>query len=228
MIQRVSVQEIRAFTSEPVTRITDLDRDEMAIPSYLHRNPLIRWLMWRRYEEIARVGHFTKETKVLEFGCGSGVFLPELVHSCGQVYALDLFPEYAKNLANMLELKVEFLNELAELQDASVDLIIAADVLEHITDLGPYLKLFAAKLKADGRLIVSGPTENFAYKIGRFLAGFGDKGDYHHTNIDLLMGQIIDQGFRLNTHRNLPFPIPPQLFRVCEFSTPYNANNGSI
>ena len=29
------------------------DRDEMALPSYLHKNPALRWMAWRRLEVMA-------------------------------------------------------------------------------------------------------------------------------------------------------------------------------
>ena len=208
---------MQAITAEPVARISSEDVDEMAIPSYLHSNPLIPWLMWKRYEIIAEMAQMNASTTILEFGCGSGVFLPEMNRSAGIVYAIDIFPEYAKRLNEVRGLKTEFISNVAELDDRSVDVIVAADVLEHITDLDPWLALFSAKLRNGGRFIVSGPTENFVYHIGRIIAGFGDKGDYHHTNIDKLIEKIGNGGFRALRRRNLPFVMPPHLFRICEF-----------
>lgn len=76
MLIRVSEQEIKDIISIPVEGMSDLDRDEMAIPSYLHDNPLIRWLMWQRYEKIEKLALLEKPKSVLEFGCGLGLFLP--------------------------------------------------------------------------------------------------------------------------------------------------------
>ena len=189
----------------------------MAIPSYLHWNPLIRWLMWRRYEYISYLSGYLRKMSVLEFGCGTGVFLPELATKCTNVYAIDLFPEYAKILCKELNLEVCFKDNMTELQDASLDIIIAADVLEHLNDneLDEYLAMFSKKLRSSGRLIVSGPTENIIYKIGRTLAGFANKGDYHHTNINKLIATI-NKRFDLQRIKSLPFTFPPYLFKVCE------------
>jgi predicted TPR repeat methyltransferase len=95
--------------------------------------------------------------------------------------------------------------------------IVAADVLEHIENLPAYLATFAAKLKSSGRLLISGPTENVIYKIGRILAGFGGKGDYHHTDIDRLIDDIEANGFDCERVVNLPFALPPALFKICVF-----------
>ncbi len=218
MIHKISMQELKDILSEDIPYISDHDKDEMAIPSYLHWNPLIRWLMWRRYEAIAQLAGFLKDMTVLEFGCGVGLFLPELHQQCGQVYAIDLFPEFAKRLNQKFGLNVHFIHDLSEISDHSLDLIIAADVLEHLeaNELAQYLKTFAKKLRRSGRLIVSGPTENFVYKIGRFLAGFSGKGDYHHTNVNHLIDRI-SQTFELRRTHYLPFRFPPFLFKICEF-----------
>ena len=201
-----------------ISHISDRDRDEMAIGSYLHWNPLIRWLMWQRYVQIAHFSKFRADMVVLEFGCGTGVFLKELESRCRKVFAIDRFPEYAKLLSNEFNLKVFFLDDVSEIPTGSLDIIIAADVLEHLSysDLIGYLQIFSDKLKNNGRLIISGPTENFAYKTGRFLAGFNRNAEYHRRNIDNLI-EIINRYFYLIRKRTLPFSFPPYIFKVCEF-----------
>lgn len=191
--------------------------DEMAIPTHTHWNPLIRWLFWRRYEEIADLAELDPSMRVLDFGCGIGVFLPTLCAQAGAVYAVDRFPQYAERLCRQRGLTVRFLEEIDAL-DEPVDLIVAADVLEHIEALDPLLSRFRASLRADGRLLVSGPTENLAYKLGRTAAGFAGKGDYHLRNIDSLRRDITESGFASGRVRELPFSLPPHLFRICEFS----------
>lgn len=220
MIKRVSRQELRDIVAAQHAHISDHDHDEMAIPSYLHGNPLIPWLMWQRYELVARLAKLNPGDQVCEFGCGTGMFLPELSQRAGKVWAIDLFPEYAKALVTKRGLNVEFVDDINEIKAGSLDLIVAADVLEHITDLNPYLVAFADKLKPSGQFIVSGPTENFVYKLGRVIAGFGGKGDYHHTNICHLVQEISEFGFSPQQSANLPFSFPPHLFNVTVFNAP--------
>lgn len=193
-------------------------RDEMAIPSYTHANPLIRWLMWRRYAVINELARLGPGDSALEFGCGIGLFLPTLSKRAAAVYAVDLFTQYAGKLSSEMGLGVRFVDSVSEIPDGSLSLIVAADVLEHIDNVEDYLRLFRAKLVPGGQFIVSGPTENIIYKLGRIAAGFGGKGDYHLTNIDRLAAQIESCGFRLERQRTLPFRVPPFLFRIIEFS----------
>jgi 2-polyprenyl-3-methyl-5-hydroxy-6-metoxy-1,4-benzoquinol methylase len=213
---RLAVDELKKLASD-VHKVSPPERDEMAIPSYLHANPLIRWLMWRRYERIERMAELAPGKAVLEFGCGMGVFLPTLCASGAKVYAVDLFPQFAVRLAETRGLDVAFVQSVSDVPDGSLDVIVAADVLEHIDEPAEYLALFARKLKSDGKLIVSGPTENICYKIGRLVAGFGDKGEYHHSDIGKLAVIIANNGYRAIRSYSLPFCIPPYLFRVIDF-----------
>lgn len=218
MITRIPRQEIEKITSEPVADITEHDRDEMAIPTYLHSNPVIRWLMWKRYDRLADMMEGNASGTALEFGCGIGLFLPELCKQYGKVYATDLFPKYADRMVREKALNVQFVNELDEIRDKSLDVIVAADVLEHLEDLDVWLKQFRRILKDNGQFLVSGPTENFLYKLGRIVAGFAGKGDYHHTNIYKLIEDIERSGFRKTETVNLPFSFAPPLFKLCAFT----------
>ena len=57
----------------------------------------------------------------------------------------------------------------------------ALDALEHNPDFPQLLLRLAAKLSHGGILILSGPTENHLYRLGRRIAGFD--AHYHATNI---------------------------------------------
>jgi SAM-dependent methyltransferase len=216
MISPPTRKEMRALLGERVTRMSEHDHDEMAIPSYLHWNPLIRWLMWRRYELIAdMLGGQVRAA--LEFGCGLGLFLPTLARAADEVYAVDIFPEYAQRLAARRRLTVRFLPDVASIADGCLDVVVAADVMEHLENPRATSVAFHRVLRAGGRLLVSGPTENTVYKAGRIAAGFAGKGDYHHTNIDRLKDDILATGFVLRETRTLPFGVRPHLFRVFRF-----------
>jgi 2-polyprenyl-3-methyl-5-hydroxy-6-metoxy-1,4-benzoquinol methylase len=219
MLVSVNQKVIKEVVSTDFPEISSHFKDEMAIPTYLHSNPLIRWLFWKKHEVIAEFATIDSEDTVLDFGCGIGVFLPTLCHLAGKVYATDLFPQYAKMLTQQLGLKVEFIETLSALSNTSLDVIIAADVLEHLHDATELLGIFAAKLRPKGRLVVSGPTENSMYKLGRRIAGFGQKGDYHHTNIYQLTALIETNGYQAVKSTMLPFPLPflPCLFMVAVF-----------
>ena len=218
MIVRTSRAEIRHLVDARVPGMTAHDRDEMAIPSYLHWNPLIRWLMWRRYEVVAELAELRPATRVLEFGCGIGLFLPTLAARAGTVYAVDRFPQFAQALVASRGLRVTFVDSVEAVADATLDTIVAADVMEHLEVPREWAALFRRKLVPGGRLVVSGPTETPLYQLGRLAAGFAGKGDYHHTDITRLHDDITAVGFRLARGRGLPFAMPPHLFKVLAFS----------
>ena len=188
----------------------------MAIPTYLHSNPLIRWLFWKRYETIANLTQPTSKTRILEFGCGIGAFLPTLCAYSDEVYATDLVMDFAKELARRRDLKVNFVH-IDDLPDKSIDLLIAADVLEHLEDLDQWLLRFKRLLNEGGELIVSGPTENVIYKLGRIAAGFISKGEYHKSNILSIDRAITSSGFTKTKEYRLPFSFPPYLFKVIAY-----------
>ncbi len=217
MLHRLSNGEIKELCSKQFATISNRDREEMAIPSYLHGNPLVRWLVWQRHHKIDRMGRFKEHMSVLDFGCGIGVFLPTLCRQVGTVYACDLFPEYAKELSKNKGLDVGFIDTIDDLENESLDAIIAAEVLEHIDDLGQLINDFRAKLKPACWLIVSAPTEGFAYKLGRFIAGFSSKHDYHKLNSRSLSAIIEGCDFCLVEKETLPFSIPPYLYEVFVF-----------
>ena len=72
---------------------------------------------------------------------------------------------------------------ISQLTAGAYDLINALDVLEHVDDLPTTLTQLLKLLKAGGQLLVSGPTENILYQIGRRLAGPEYSGAYHERGI---------------------------------------------
>jgi len=207
-----------AAVLETVPKVTNkAQREEMAIPAYLHWNPLVRWLMWRRYGEILRLGEFKRDHAVLEFGCGAGVFLPTLTSCARSVVACDLFPQYAQRMVQVLGLDVEVVEALGALGSRRFDRIVAADVLEHVPNPLQQLDRFAEFLEPDGRLLVSGPTESLVYKLGRVAAGFAGKGAYHKRDIDDIRRLAEESGYRVLAAAGLPFRVAPRLFWVYAF-----------
>ena len=171
--------------------------DEAAFPAYSHRNPVINWLFWQRLRKVME--HIQRPRpyeRVLDFGCGSGVMLPYLSQISLQVTALDvdLLPlervQAYIPLAKNVEVKDAVKNNIDDLPANSFDLIIALDVLEHVKDLPRTLSELLALLKQDGQLIVSGPTENILYRIGRKVAGPEYSGAYHERGIAEIKNEL--------------------------------------
>lgn len=173
--------------------------DEAAFPAYSHRNPLINWLFWQRLRKVMDYVHSpTPYAKILDFGCGSGVMLPYLSSISTQVTAMDvdLLPIQSVqkyiSLPQNVEVKDATKIAIHDLQANSYDLIIALDVLEHVHDLPQTLRDLLELLKPGGRLIVSGPTENILYRLGRKVAGPEYSGAYHERGIAEIKNELLN------------------------------------
>lgn len=215
-----------AMLARMARELSDEDRDEMAIPSYLHRNPLMRWMAWRRVEVVAqRLQALCGDTRgagtVVDFGCGTGVLFEQALRCAEHVIGVDVVLDSARLLAEEWKLDVALktpVQAAAEIEPGTVDLIIAAEVLEHVDPLGESLDLFHRWLKKDGILLVSLPTENRLYRLGRRLAGF--EGHYHHDDARSIDGAIRRAGFRRRWRSHIPLPGPLAIYWVVEYVRP--------
>ncbi len=186
--------------------------DEAALPAYAHKNPLIDYLFWKRLQVAFE--HANKNNsyhKVLDFGCGSGCFSYLLANKGYEVTATDLdfgplslIKEKIDFPPNIKFIEGDIINH--DLPNGSFDLIFALDVLEHIENLPDYIELFKRLLTPNGMIIVSGPTENVLYKVGRKLAGNRFTGDYHVTNISKIKSEFSPY-LKVNTIKKLIFPL---------------------
>ncbi|MGB0896770.1 MAG: class I SAM-dependent methyltransferase [Flavobacteriaceae bacterium] len=174
------------------TIITESDSDlidEAALPAYAHKNILIDFLFWKRIQLAYQYAQKNSTPKnILDFGCGSGVLSHLLAQEGHSVTACDI--EFSP--LKLVQDKIEFPSNITfiegdiisgTLKHQQFDIIYALDVLEHIDNLDDYIHLFSDLLSPEGVIIVSGPTENIFYKIGRQFAGNKFTGDYHVSNI---------------------------------------------
>lgn len=192
--------------------------DEAGFPAYSHPNPLINWLFWQRLRTA--MDYIEKKSpyeKILDFGCGSGVMLPFLASHGRHVTAhdIDLLPlervrEHIPLAGNVEVLDANQLT-LSQLAPGSFDIVNALDVLEHVDDLPHTLSELINFLKPGGRLVVSGPTENILYQIGRKLAGPEYSGDYHERGIAEIKRELMKLA-RVEHIATLYAPLP--LFEV--------------
>ena len=192
--------------------------DEAGFPAYSHSNPLINWLFWQRLRIAMKyIEKNAPYEQVLDFGCGSGVMLSFLAQHSQQVIAMDIdlvpLERVRKYIPLAEHIQVLDANQviISELAPRSFDLINALDVLEHVDDLPRTLSELIRLLKPGGRLVVSGPTENILYQIGRKLAGPEYSGDYHERGISEIKRELS----RLATVRQIAtlyWPVP--LFEI--------------
>ena len=221
-MKSLAFQEYKARYRSAIRKVLqDSERgrlDKTGFPAYSHPNPLINWLFWQRlHMAMNYIEKHAPYEKILDFGCGSGVMLPFLAQHSRQVLAMDidLLPlERVKKYIPLAE-NVQVLNanqvSVSQLMSKSFDLINALDVLEHVDDLLHTLSDLLKLLQPGGDLVVSGPTENILYQIGRKLAGPEYSGKYHKRGIPEVKREL-NKMAQVQQIATLYWPIP--LFEV--------------
>ncbi len=186
---------------------------EAALPAYSHKNPFIDWLFWERLKIAYKYASSNGKTKnkILDFGCGSGVLSYMLAKKNHCITACDVEFSPLKLLKKMIMFpsNINFIEGdilYKTLEDNYFDIIYAMDVLEHIDNLEPYIKLFDRLLTPNGLILISGPTENTFYKVGRKIAGKRFTGDYHVTNISKIK-KTFNSYLEVTPLKKLLFPL---------------------
>jgi SAM-dependent methyltransferase len=178
--------------------------EETCIPSYLHGNSLAAWVSWTRLVEAARLyKRWAPAGAVLDFGSATGE-IAHLIAPSGQYYFVEQEDLVARALQKWLpDARRIDLDQVTGKQFAT---IFALDSLEHNHNVASLLSKLEAGLGDSGVFILSGPTENLLYRIGRRLAGFS--GHYHHqtvwdiethvhTRMSLLQRKLVPMGIPL-------------------------------
>ena len=209
---KTTKKKFKTVFNEIIAKTNNHEIDEAALPAYAHNNVLIDYLFWERMRvAFEYVKNNINNKKVLDFGCGSGVLSYLLAKNGYEVTSSDI--EFSP--LKLVKEKIDFPPNISflegdiitkDLPDNSFDIIFAMDVLEHIDNLSDYIRLFKRLLVPNGIIIVSGPTENILYKIGRKLAGNRFTGDYHVKNISEIKREF-DLFTDVKTVKNIMFPV---------------------
>ena len=207
--------------------LDDPETYEMALASYLHKNPLVRFIVaWRMQIALRFLGDY-RDHRILDYGCGLGILFIQLDPGKAMLYGSDInITPASKTLKAHNRSDIELLlveNLEKNIENDTFDAIISLEVLEHVDDLRSTILLLKNKLKKEGKLIISGPTENKFYGILRKIAGF--TGEYHHRDIYQIVAEIEDLGFRIKKKRVIPLPKPFDVFIVYELA---QKDNNSI
>ena len=210
--------EFRAVIRKVLAESEQGRLDEAGFPAYSHQNPVINWLFWKRlHKAIDYIEQGAPYEHILDFGCGSGVMLPFLCGISTRVTAMDidLLPLERIHQQRPFPANLQIHNAgeitLKDLPHTPFDIIVATDVLEHVADLPNTLTDMQTLLKPGGQIIISGPTENFFYKIGRALAGPEYSGDYHERGIGEVR-KLLGKQMQIVHIATLSWPVP--LFEV--------------
>ena len=191
-----------------------LPLDEI-VPEYHSSFFLVRNFFRDRIKYALAFAPIDDKKKIMDLGCGSGLLLQEIRKINGKCKLVGV--DFNINLKNLkvenCELKEDDATKLS-FKDNSFDIVFALDSLEHIKNVDDAIKQLRRVLKPNGTFIITGPTENFFYKFGRFLlkGTFSEKegpgtGVHYHT-IRTLDKDLIKHGFVKKKEMNLPQYLP--------------------
>jgi SAM-dependent methyltransferase len=128
-------------------------------------------------EHLARylfAARLARRKRVLDIGCGAGYGSFELARTAAAVTAIDVSPDALEHAAKHFSApNIEFREASATqlpLPDASFDLIIAFEVIEHLDNWPDLLKEARRLLAPGGQFVVSTPNKLY-YEESRRLAG---------------------------------------------------------
>src|SRR5271154_2602995 len=131
--------------------------------------------------------HVRPGDRVLDIGCGEGVFAIELARAGAEVLGIDVAEEPLRRArARYPELDLRLVDGEGpwELADASFDVIWAGEVIEHVADTTAWLSEVRRVLRSGGRLLLSTPAHEplealrLALSRRAFAAHFEPRGDH--------------------------------------------------
>lgn len=193
--------------------------NDMAIPSYLHSNPFISWIINRRMNVVTKALNLNVKPTIMDYGCGVGMLFLKLPPGNGTYYGVDRITWPVKKFLESHKRKdvivLDGKDWFDKICDGHLDYIVALEVLEHVDDLINLIKLFRKKLKPEGKIILCGPTENIFFRLGRKIANiskFDFSGEYHCRDIYQIMKGIEAEGFIRESYTKIPLPEPFTLF----------------
>jgi 2-polyprenyl-3-methyl-5-hydroxy-6-metoxy-1,4-benzoquinol methylase len=129
-------------------------------------SPSLRW------EHKRGLSHLAPGMKVLEIGCGPGVFLSALAAKGAQCTALELNSLIAETARSKgFTVHNQLISDHAAEFPAAYDAVCFYQVLEHVADVKPFLDAVLSALKPGGLVVIGVPHNNpFLYRYDKLHA----------------------------------------------------------
>lgn len=171
----------------------------LGLPSYLWREGQERRLqLMRRYVRL-------EGARILDVGCGLGLYVKRLRQFSDDVYGVDIDPakvrEASLSLPNICQAPAECL----PYPDESFDVILSHEVLEHVHDDRAAVREAYRVLKPGGRMVVFVPNRLYPFEThGIYWCGTYRFGNYPLVNYlpDVLRAKLCPH-VRAYTYRGL-------------------------
>jgi 2-polyprenyl-3-methyl-5-hydroxy-6-metoxy-1,4-benzoquinol methylase len=150
--------------------------------------------------------------RVLDVGCSSGYLARRLVERGSTVVGLEADERAAEEAREVCEEVLVGDVETIELPfaEASFDVVLCGDVLEHLRDPEAFLKRVRPLLKPGGRLVLTTPNvANWAMRFG-LLAGrwrYRDRGILDRTHAHLFTKKTLEEALERAGYRIVAFDV---------------------
>lgn len=198
-------------------------------PSLLHKTGDVDYYNWNykfpikyvqqyRFKAILKLLGNSSYNRLLEFGTGSGIFLPELSTRCENLYACDVHPNFdgiGKMLSHYgiknVDLRQQGI-EKTDYPDNYFDAIVAVSVLEFVNDLHMAINEIKRILKPDGCFVTICPMQS--KMLDMILSIYTDRSaDEEFKDSRLYVTTELESGFKV-IQRGYMMPVIGRYFPI--------------
>ncbi len=144
----------------------------------------------RRLEMIVAAAGECLHGRILEDGCGVGMYVKHLIPYACQVVGLEYDFERARQAGALPAQVVSAAGERLPFPEAAFDLVLSHEVLEHVRDDRLAVCEMVRVLRPGGRLVLFVPNRGYPFETH----GIFWRGKYHFGNIPLV--NYLPRGWR--------------------------------
>jgi len=150
----------------------------------------------RRLQMVLEAAGPRIQGKILENGCGVGMYVEHMTPLSGMVAGLEYDFERAREAHQNSQYILNAAGEKLPFPTASFDLILSHEVLEHVQDDRLAASEMARVLRPGGRMVIFVPNRGYPFETH----GIFWRGEYHFGNIPLVNYLPRDTRDRLAPH----------------------------
>jgi 2-polyprenyl-3-methyl-5-hydroxy-6-metoxy-1,4-benzoquinol methylase len=158
--------------------------------------------------KINMVSGFVSRGTILDYGCGTGMFLSAIKNAGWETYGMEpdndarkIASENGNNVFSDKE------SVVASIGDKKFNAITLWHVLEHVTDMPETLAFFKNKLNKDGVLIIAVPNHVSydAHYYKEYWAAYDVPRHLHHFELKSMKALVEQAGFKLQETKPMKF-----------------------
>ena len=158
--------------------------------------------------KIKMVSGFVSRGTILDYGCGTGMFLYAIKNAGWETYGMepdnDAKKMASENGNNVFSDKESVVSSIG---DKTFNAITLWHVLEHVTDMPETLAFFKHKLNKDGVLIIAVPNHVSydAHYYKEHWAAYDVPRHLHHFELKSMKALVEQAGFKLQETKPMKF-----------------------